>query len=448
MIRDVDQRGAFSNLSLSNGLRGLDERDRALATELTYGTLRCTGQLDHVLQLGSDRPVADIDAHLRDVLRIGVYQLLHTRVPSHAAVTTTVDLAHEVAGPAASRFTNAVMRRVSEHIEATDDPAARVLAPPRSRDPIGWLGLVHAHPNWVVEAFARALGNDPDETAAALAADNVRPQTHLVARSMSLEDLEAEVVDSGMVARRGGLSPRALILESGDPGRLPSVRSGAAAVQDEGSQLVALAFAAVEAPEGVTVDLCSGPGGKAALLSRELAGGLVALEPRPARAKLVLQSLQGLADGSDWVVVRGDGVHPPLRSRSAARVLVDAPCSGLGALRRRPESRWRRSPADITRLVPLQKALLRSALALTGPGGLVGYVTCSPHQEETVEVVEQVLAEVTDFALLDARVAIESIVGRPVGGTGDGPYIQLWPHRHGTDAMFLALIRNTRSPLQ
>lgn len=217
-------------------------------------------------------------------------------------------------------------------------------------------------------------------------------------------------------------------------------------MQDEGSQLVALALAACDAPVGLTVDLCSGPGGKAALLAG-LEGPLVAVEPRAARAKLVQRSLSSLdADGGNrsWVVVQSDGVHPPLRSRSAARVLVDAPCSGLGALRRRPESRWRRTPADLRALVPLQKSLLRSALALSASGGVVAYVTCSPHRDETIGVLDAVLAEVTGFELMDAPAALASVVGQRVESTGPGPYVQLWPHRHGTDAMFLALIRNVR----
>jgi 16S rRNA (cytosine967-C5)-methyltransferase len=201
-------------------------------------------------------------------------------------------------------------------------------------------------------------------------------------------------------------------------------------VQDEGSQLVALALAEVDAPGPVTVDLAAGPGGKAALLA---ARGLevVGLERHLPRARLVA--------GTGVPVVVADSRRPPLRPGSIDRVLLDAPCTGLGALRRRPEARWRRTPADVPVLAKLQRELLASALTLVRPGGVVAYATCSPHRGETTDVVRAVLDDPETAAtdLLDARAFLP--VGMPE--LGDGPTVQLWPHRHGTDAMFLALLR-------
>jgi len=413
----VRERGAYANLLLPQLMRErrLPARDRAFATELAYGALRAQGSLDLSLDRFIKRAV---DPPVRDALRLGAYQLWRTRVPARAAVATTVDLVRSVS-PRAAGFANAVMRRVSEDPEPP--------APALSDDPRGHLAVVHAHPRWIVDAFAAALGDDADaELAAALMADDTRPLVHLVARTMAPGDLLAA---AGPGAEPGRWSPRAVYLPGGDPGELAEVRDGRAAVQDEGSQLVALVLARAAAPGDRVIDLAAGPGGKAALLAAE---GLdvTGLELHETRARLVAHT--GVP------VVIGDGRRPPFAPASAGRVLLDAPCSGLGALRRRPEARWRRTPADIEPLARLQEALLRSALQLVAPGGVVAYATCSPHLRETQGVLERVLAS--------PPVALEVVDVRPylppdMPMLGPGPAVQLWPHRHGTDAMFIALLR-------
>jgi 16S rRNA (cytosine967-C5)-methyltransferase len=245
---------------------------------------------------------------------------------------------------------------------------------------------------------------------------------------MPRDDLLA---DAGPGAEPGPWSPYAVHLTArGDPAEIAAVRDGRAAVQDEGSQLVALALARANAPGPTVVDLASGPGGKSALLAAQ---GLpvVGLERHLPRARLVA--------GAGVPVAVADSRRPPLAPASADRVLLDAPCSGLGALRRRPEARWRRGPDDIAPLAELQRQLLTSALAVARPGGVVAYATCSPHRAETVDVVTAVRADPTVPAteLLDAR----SVLPDGMPDLGDGPFAQLWAHRHGTDAMFLALLR-------
>jgi 16S rRNA (cytosine967-C5)-methyltransferase len=423
LLRDVDEAGAYANLRLPQLLEQgrLSARDRAFATELGYGTLRALGTLDVLI----DRHVrGGLDPAVRDALRLGAYQLWRTRVPARAAVTTTVDLVRSIE-PRASRLANAVMRRIAENVDAGD-----LGAPPFESDPAGHLAIVHAHPRWVVEAFADVLGGDWAETRRALEGDDARPEVHLVARRMERDELLAA---AGAGAEPGPWSPAAVRLTAGgDPAEIAAVRDGRAAVQDEGSQLVALALAAVDAPGPRTLDLAAGPGGKAALLA---ARGLdvVGLELHPARARLV-------ANGGVPVAV-ADSRRPPVRPGSLDRVLLDAPCTGLGALRRRPEARWRRQPSDVAPLAQLQRELLASALTLVRPGGVVAYATCSPHREETVGVLEAVRADsaLPATELLDARAALPE--GMPL--LGDGPTVQLWPHRHGTDAMFLALLRRT-----
>ena len=452
LLRAVDERQAYANLLLPKLIEDagerLDARDRMFITELGYGALRWQGSLDLLLSQGMSRPLDAVDPPVRDALRLGAYQLLRTRVPARAAVASTVELVRTAVGEHAVRFANAVLRRAAERVEAAGGDMARALAAPaRDTDPVGYLAAVHAHPRWIVEAFADVLGGDLARTERVLAADNEAPRPHLVARPgrVDRDDLLAQAEAAGLTATAGRWSPFAVRLGAGEPALLPAVRDGRAGVQDEGSQVVALALAratvassAPAAPEGapaggaarggLTVDLCAGPGGKAALLAGLLPGLLLAIEPRAARARLVRDALP------DGATVRADGRQPPVRPGSADRVLVDAPCTGLGALRRRPEARWRRTPGDLARLTALQRDLLASALTLVRPGGVVCYATCSPHRAETSEVVEAVLACRTDID----RIEMASVLP---GVPGAGSDLQLWPDETGTDAMFASLLR-------
>jgi 16S rRNA (cytosine967-C5)-methyltransferase len=351
------------------------------------------------------------------------------RVPAHPAISTTVALVRSDVGPGAAGFANAVLRRVSERElnEWTD-----LLAPSADEDLIGHVAWAHAHPRWVVDELAQAL--PADELSALLAADNEAPGVTLVARPgrSSREELPGEPTT---------WSPYGVHLASGDPGAVPAVAEGRAGVQDEGSQLVAiiLADAHLDGPDERWLDLCAGPGGKAALLAglaAERGAGLVANELQPHRAELVRRSLAGAPGVIE--VVTSDGTAPSWPLGSFDRVLVDAPCTGLGALRRRPEARWRRQPGDLETLVPLQRALLTAALDSVRPGGVVLYATCSPVLAETRGVVETVLASRDDVSLEDAAALLPDLpdCAGPLPGS-----FQLWPHRHRTDAMFGALLR-------
>jgi 16S rRNA (cytosine967-C5)-methyltransferase len=410
----------------------LRDRDAALATELGYGTLRAQGLLDAVIEACTDRPLARVESHLLDALRLGTYQLLRTRVPPHAAVDTTVELVRADGGSRSAGFVNGVLRAVAERDEAT---WVAQLAPPAGEDPLGHAAFVHAHPRWIAQAFLDALGG-PAELEPALAADDARPQVHLLARAGEITAEELALATGGEPAP---YSPYGVHLAagSGEIAELDAVREGLAVVQDEGSQLVALASARAELAgpdEGRWLDLCAGPGGKAVLL-----GGLAALdgaaldavEVSEHRADLVRRAVEGLP----VAVHTADGRDAPLPHAAYDRVLLDAPCTGLGALRRRPEARWRRRPEDVAGLVRLQRELLAAALRHVRVGGVVAYVTCSPHLSETLGVVRRRRG---DAEPVDARPLLPG-----VPDLGDGPTVQLWPHRHGTDAMFLAVLRRT-----
>jgi 16S rRNA (cytosine967-C5)-methyltransferase len=352
-------------------------------------------------------------------------------------VSASVALCRAAVGEGPAGFVNAVLRRVGAH--DLDGWAAR-LAPGRERDPAEYLAFRHAHPRWIVAAFAEALGGDWAQTEATFAADNEPARVTLVARPgrATRDDLLA----AGAVP--GRWSPLAALLPGGDPGALDGVRSGAVGVQDEGSQLVTLALAnvGIDGADTHWLDTCAGPGGKAALLAG-LAGPrgarLLAAELAPHRAGLVAAALRGVP-GAYPVIA--DGTTPAWPDAAFDRVLVDAPCTGLGALRRRPEARWRREPGDVGRLFASQRDLLRRALAAARPGGVVGYVTCSPHVGETKGVVSAARAAAERAGVrTELLPAAEQLPGVP--DAADGPYVQLWPHRHGTDAMFLALLRRT-----
>ena len=460
-MRAIDG-GAYANLELPRRLRHarLTGRDAAFATELVYGATRMRGLYDPVIAAAADRPPADIDPGVLDALRLGAHQLLAMRVPAYGAVSQQVALTRELLGTGAAGFVNAVLRRISEH----DLETWRREVTPRGGGRAAELAVRTSHPAWVVRAFRAALlghgsASEEDVDRALrdlLDADNAPARVTLVARPGLCEP--GELVSAG--GRPTDLSPYGVELPGGDPGSLAAVRQGRAAAQDEGSQLVTLALlrAEVEPPPGPAdgsapqaprerwLDVCAGPGGKAGLLAAVAAqrgAQLFANDISEHRAELVRRSVAAAVDAGATVMVGvGDGrTIGDEEPGTFDRVLVDAPCSGLGSLRRRPEARWRRRPHDVSGLAELQRALLDSAIDAARPGGVIGYATCTPHLPETRYVLADVLAARTDVVVLDAQPLFVDAEGRQLRGLGEAPYAQLWPHVHGTDAMFFALLR-------
>lgn len=426
-VRDAD---AYANLLLPARIAqaGLSPGDAALATELTYGTLRMQGRYDRIIRLAANRETDAIDPVVLDALRLGVHQLLATRIPPHAAVGDTVALAPR----SATGFVNGVLRTVARSTPAEWD--ARV-AEGLSGD--ARLAAEYSHPEWVIDALRRALDADGrgDELEDVLEADNVAPAVSLVALP--------GLVDVAEVGEPGGIAPTAVRAPGGDPAAVPAVAAGTARVQDEGSQLAALILSRAReiTPGERWLDMCAGPGGKAALLAAEARIGgaeLVANELIPGRAKLVRGAL-AVFDPAPRVV-EGDAVRFATSDPGGFdRILLDAPCTGLGALRRRPEARWRKRPTDLPGLVALQARLLDAAVAALGPGGLLAYVTCSPHPDETRAAIAGVLERHPEMTTIDTRAVAAGIATSDLG-PGVGPAVQLWPHRHGTDAMFVQLL--------
>ncbi len=427
VLRQVNRRGAYSNLLLPQELSAstLDLRDRAFVTELVYGTLRMQGRHDWILQQVSDRPWGEIDEDVVDLCRLGVHQLHEMRTPAHAAVSATIEVARKVLGESKATFVNALLRKVSAL--TLDEWLAKI---PSTGDGISRLAIQYSHPEWIVSAYFDLLQSE-SEVVALLTANNVPATPTLV--SWPGRSTQSELLELGTVAttysRYGAHS-------QGNPGELPLVRRRMAGVQDEGSQIVAQVFAAVAENSDSWLDLCAGPGGKAALISSlaQISGkSFLANEVSQARAELVKQVV---VHGE---VISSDGRDIASLGKTFDAIITDVPCTGLGALRRRPEVRWRRTPRDLANLIELQRELVDAAISVLEPGGFLAYVTCSPHLGETRIAVRDAIKRNPSMQVIDLRPFLPDGLSDSCDEVG----LQLWPHRHNTDAMFMSVLRKS-----
>lgn len=419
----VNRSDAYANLLLPKALSEstLELRDRAFITELVYGTLRMQGRHDWMLAQVSDREWDSVDPGIVDISRLGVHQLMEMRVPAHAAVSATVELARKILGESRATYVNALLRRVSKW---TLDEWATSISSVEDRNER--LSIAYSHPEWIVSAYFDLL-REEEEVVAALAANNVPASPTLV--SWPGRSTQADLLALGGEATK--YSPYGATSIS-IPGEIDLIRTRKAGIQDEGSQLVGSVFADASKGKDDWLDLCAGPGGKAALVSslaHALGKKFVANEISAARANLVQQVVAG---GEVWI---GDGREISEHGRTFGAVLADVPCTGIGALRRRPEVRWRRKPSDLAGLSQLQKELLDSAIDVAEVGGIIGYATCSPHLAETKVQVSSALRRRSDIR----QVSIEPYLPTNLENAVANGSMQLWTHRHGTDAMFLTL---------
>ena len=433
LLGRVRSSDAYANLLLPDliGRYQLNRADAAMCVELAFGTLRNQGFYDWLAGKVTARDVLAIDPDALDVIRLGAHQLLGMRTPPHAALNETVNLAKKVLRQGAVGFVNAALRRISEKPR---DEWVRILERDVP-DPARKNSILFSHPEWIVNSLNLALEADGrNEVEKLLRANNDAPAVNLVA--LPNHDF---VADDDLV--KEGVSPLGYRLEGGDPAHLPGFRSGAMRVQDQGSQLAALALVHVAKvqPGERWLDLCAGPGGKAALLGAEAeinGATLVANEISNHRARLVSQALAD--SGVKARVVNEDGRTLDLGQFD--RIMIDAPCTGLGALRRRPESRWRKSPDDLKQLNTLQSELIESGWRQLKVGGYLAYVTCSPHPAETTAILSKLLSKHKDAELVDAGTVIEAISDEFMPNRSRKT-VQLWPHTDDTDAMFISLIR-------
>ena len=424
LITEVNRNEGYSNLLLPAALSAssLEDRDRNLVTELVYGTLRMQGKHDWILAQISDRPWGEVDAGIVDVARMGVHQIHELRIPDHAAVSATVEVARKRLGESKASFVNALLRSVTrKSLDEWFSPLDQM------QDNVERLSIQYSHPQWIISAYFDLL-KDWQSVEAELATNNIPALPTLVSwPSYSTQDQLVELGAEPTVYSKLGARMK------GNPGNLDLIKHRLAGVQDEGSQLVATVFAAAAHGDS-WLDLCAGPGGKAALLSsiaKERGINFVANEFSEPRAQLVRNVVHG---ATVWC---GDGRDVATHGESFDAVIVDAPCTGLGALRRRPEVRWRRSLADLRELTSLQRELLSSAVSVIKPGGLLGYATCSPHLAETTVQVLDILKKHPELEQID----IAQFLPENLKDATRAHSMSLWTHKHGTDAMFLALLR-------
>jgi len=425
IISEVNRRGGYSNLLLPQALAdsSFDERDRGFTTELVYGTIRMQGLYDYIFAQISDRPWNEVDAEIVDLARMGAHQVFSMRTPPHAAVSATVDVARKKLGESKGSFINALMRK------ATSKELGDWLEPLRSEnDVVKRMSIEYSHPEWIISAYFDLL-KDENLVREELISNNTPAKPTLVSwpGASSQEELISLGGEPTRYSRYG-----ALLNEP--PASLDVIRHRRAGVQDEGSQLVAQIFSDATMSARITLDLCAGPGGKAALLSHicDVSGrDFVANEISEPRAALVKKVI------GKFPVIVGDARSIADSNQTYDAILADVPCTGLGALRRRPEVRWRRTLKDLAPLLQLQSEIVDAALGVLEPGGVFGFATCSPHYAETTAQVQSILKRHDDLVLID----ISAYLPEGLEGSNRGGALSLWGHIHNTDSMYLALFR-------
>ncbi len=428
LVSQVNRGGAFANLRLPELLdeSDLDQRDRAFATELSYGTLRMQGKHDYAISKKIDRSFLELDEKILDLLRIGTHQIFEMRVPIHAAVGETVEVARLVAGESKGSYVNALLRSIAADLHIYEE----LESDPDIAD-IEKIAIIYSHPVWIINAYFDQL-KDWDAVKKLLAINNLPVAPHIVAwpGKSSVDEILAI---GGSKLGLGSYS----VLSNHLPNQYPAIKDKRAGVQDMGSQLISeIFFATRDAASKDWLDLCAGPGGKAALLNNLLAQNFpdahfTANEPAAHRAELVARVVP------KEKIVSFDGRDHLAFGKKFDRILIDAPCTGLGALRRRPEARWRRSLSDLKELIPLQRDLIDSAYEMLNPGGIIGFATCSPLLAETRGQVLDAKYRHKDLEILD----ISNFSPAGATGVGEDGTMQLWTHVEGSDSMFLALLR-------
>lgn len=432
----VERDDAYANLLLPQRISKahLAPNDAGLATELCNGTLRWQGFYDQIINRVSSRDVQSLAPTVRNILRMTAHQLLGMRTSTHAAVNEAVQLSKDFSYGKASGFVNAVSRRTSEKTreewqgivtESVTDDTER-------------LSALTSHPSWIVRALKTSLVADDraEELAELLKADNAPGPLGLI----DLRLTGGGVPDT----TPSRFSPLGMhLLSGGNPASVTREFAGKVRVQDEGSQLAALALLAAKplSRESRLLDMCAAPGGKAAIMAAYAEGvgaAMLANEVNPKRISLVRSALNPWAGVQSQV---GDARDFAQHPASYSHILLDAPCSGLGALRRRPESRWRKKPSDIASLTGLQAQLLEAAWTALEPGGVMAYVTCSPHLAETRSIIAGHKKKHDDAVELNAWHVLDTVTRERLPRTNDALAVQLWPHIHATDAMFIALLQ-------
>jgi 16S rRNA (cytosine967-C5)-methyltransferase len=433
-LKRLDREDIFAETLVGRELASgrLSGPDRGLFTELVYGVLRRRGSLDHLVSLFAGRSPQRLEHDLLQLLRLGLYQLFFLeRIPPSAAVNETVNLAGEFV-PRAKGLVNAVLRRADRERDSVTwpDPAA---------EPAAYLAARHSHPLWLAERWVRELGFDEAERLAEALSEPPPFTVRVNLLKTTREELTGRLEAEGAPARETEYAPAGLRIVSlpGPVTSLPSFREGLFTVQDESSQLAALLLD--PRPGDRVLDACAAPGGKATYLAELMGdtGTLLACDRNPQKISLIGENVRRIGLTSVETRVVDAAALPPELRQSFDRVLLDAPCSGLGVLRRMPEGKWRKSPEDIPRLAARQRELLESVSTAVAPGGILVYSTCSTSVEENEDVVDDFLSRHPGFMIEDGS----PLLPGPDALFTDRGFFRSWPHRHGMDGFFAARLR-------
>jgi len=412
-----------------------DERDRALTSDIATGVQRNRAALDHVIVAFSNRTIERLDPEIVEILRLSAYQLLHhSRVPASAVVDDAVNLARRAGKRSAAGFVNAVLRTISRRRKSLP-------LPPRPADladraaALDYFSVTLSHPRWLVERWYDRMGFGATE--AWLTFNNSPAPVTLRANTLRIrrDDFAGRLADDQIAVRPARFAPDGFIVEKGQPLAGAGADAGWFVVQDEASQLVPLLAGAHPGPN--VLDACASPGGKTTALAAAMrdAGLLVACDVRDRRMELLRRTVA--ASGATHVrLVQADLLMPLPFMRRFDCVLVDAPCSGLGILRRDPDIRWRRRESDLPLLAAAEFRMLGQAAEAVAPGGRLIYATCSSEPEENEAVTDAFLAGASPFVAIDARRASEDLPAAVVDSRG---HLRTLPHVHGLQAFFGAV---------
>lgn len=435
----VDHEGAFSNIALNRVLEKYkpEKLDRGFITELVYGTLRTLNTLDWVLGGFLKKPLEGLPPWIKNILRMGVYQILHMeKVPDSAACNESANLARNYGHAGTVKLVNGVLRNVVRNKEQLEFPDMET-------DPVKSIAIRYSHPEWLVSRWIQEFG--PDAAAKLCQANNEIPSNTIRTNTLRItrDELRQNLAAEGIDASPGRCAPETLIIEGfKSVGSIAAHQSGLFMVQDESSTLVG--HAVHPKPGSLVIDACSAPGGKSTHMAQlmENRGQIISADIHPHKMDLIRENADRLGVEIIKPVVL-DAAELDLQfAGKADYILVDAPCSGLGVLRRRPEIRWRKRPDQIDELHSLQVKILNSAAACLKPGGILVYSTCTITHEENTDVIEEFLDNNRDFSLEDlAGYLPEDLAQMP--GTDDlsRGFVQFLPHIHGMDGFFIARMK-------
>lgn len=432
VVNSVHVGGAYSNIALAKEINrhNLSDQDRRFVTELVYGTIKSGATLDWIITHYSNRPLHKMPPIIRDILRLGVYQIFFlSKIPHSAACNQAVELAKKYGHAGTAKFVNAVLRNAARSPE-------KAVYPDPKKDPILYLALKYCHPEWLVKRWVARLGVEATE--ALCAANNTTPPLSIRANTIknNRTELAANLAAEGVVFELSSQVPEGIIcMEYPALGSLESLKNGLFQVQDESSMMVAHVLG--PKPGEFVIDACGAPGGKsthiAALMQNQ--GKVLSTDIHEHKLALTRENAQRLGIGIIETQALDAVQLGTLYPLKADRVLVDAPCSGLGVLRRKPDSRWRKSAEILKDLPALQMAILQSAACCVKPGGILVYSTCTTEPEENQNIIEQFLAEREDFQL--------ETTGEFLPVKTKDKMVQFWPHIDEVDGFFIARLRRT-----